>query len=135
VNHQTRFLRNIDVHGEKFVSNDNVDTVPPEVWDRVRQALTEQRMTQRAFAEAMPTKFCGSTMWKHSPSRGRLHRAAAVLDDQVLHDLTNNDVLWDKVVEITSVGEQDVYDLKVPGTQSLVAQGISIQAAHRADTG
>jgi replicative DNA helicase len=148
VNHQRRFLRNIDVHGEKFfagrevlanlarvVSNDNVDTVPPEVWDRVRQALTEQRMTQRAFAEAMQTKFCGSTMWKHSPSRGRLHRAAAVLDDQVLHDLTNNDVFWDKVVEITSVGERDVYDVAVPGTQSLVAQGISIQAAHRADPG
>ena len=136
------------MHGEKFFavrevltnltdvkSNDNVDTVPREVWDRVRQALTEQRMTQRAFAEAMQTKFCGSTMWKHSPSRGRLHRPAAVLDDQVLHDLTNNDVFWDKVVEITSVGEQDVYDVAVPGTQNLVAQGISIQAAHRADPG
>src|SRR5882757_10703165 len=91
--------------------------------------LTEQRMSQRAFAEAMQTKFCGSTMWKHSPSRGWLHRAAAVLDDQVPHDLTNNDVFWDKVVEITSVGEQDVYDVAVPGTQNLVAQGISIQAA------
>ena len=39
---------------------------------------------------------------------GRLHRAAAILDDQALHDLTNNDVFWDKVAEITSIAEQDV---------------------------
>jgi|GEM_PF-6030222 len=107
-----------DVHGVKFFavrevftklagvkSNDNVDTIPREVWDAVRQDLSDQRMTHRAFAVAMQMKFCGSTMWKHSPSRGRLHRAAAVLDDQALHDLTTNDVFWDRVVEIASVRE------------------------------
>ncbi|WP_051574187.1 LAGLIDADG family homing endonuclease [Mycobacterium sp. URHB0044] len=138
---QTRFFRDIDVHGEKFFAvrevltnlsgvkaNENVDTVPREVWDGVRQALSDQRMTHRAFAEAMQTKFCGSTMWKHSPSRTRLHRAAAILDDRTLHDLTNNDVFWDKVVEITSIGERDVYDVAVSGTHNLVAQGISVGA-------
>jgi replicative DNA helicase len=78
-------------------SNANVDTVPREVWDVVRQGLTDQQMSHRAFAAAMQTKFCGSTMWKHSPSRGRLHRAAAILEDQALHDLTTNDVFRDKV--------------------------------------
>ena len=63
-------------------SNENVDTVPREVWDLVRQDLSDQGMPHRAFAAAMQTKFCGSTMWKHSPSRGPLHRAAAILDDQ-----------------------------------------------------
>ncbi|MGH6754330.1 MAG: LAGLIDADG family homing endonuclease, partial [Bradyrhizobium sp.] len=108
-NNQTRLLRNVDMHGVKFFaarkvlanlagvrSNENVDTVPREVWDRVRPALSERQMSHSAFAQAMGTKFCGSTMWKHSPSRGRLHRAAAILDDQVLHDLTTNDVFWDR---------------------------------------
>ena len=110
VNNQRQFIHNVDVHGEKFFavrevlanlagiqSNDNVDTVPRQVWDQVRQGLADQQVTHRAFAVAMQTKFCGSTMWKHSPSRGRLHRAAAVLDDQALHDLTTNDVFWDKM--------------------------------------
>ncbi len=114
-------------------SNENVDTVPREVWDVVRQDLSDQGMPHRAFAAAMQTKFCGSTMWKHSPSRGRLHRAAAILDDQALHDLTNNDVFWDKVVEITSIGEQDVFSVTVADADNVVVQGISVRTA-RADT-
>jgi replicative DNA helicase len=138
---QTRFLRTVDVHGIKFFavrevlnnlktvkSNENVDTVPREVWDLVRQALTEQRITQRAFAEAMQTKFCGSTMWKHSPSRSRLHRAAAVLDNQALHDLTTNDVFWDKVVEIKAIGQREAFDLSVEGADNYVVQGICVRS-------
>jgi replicative DNA helicase len=133
VDNQRRFLRIVDVHGAKYFavrevlhnlagvkSNDNVDTVPREVWDGVR----------KAFAEAMNTKFCGSVMWKHSPSRGRLHRAAAILDDRALHDLTNNDVFWDKVVEITSVGEHAVYGVTIADADNCVAHGISVRASY-----
>ena len=146
VYHQTRFLQIIDAHGAKFFdaravfakldgvkSNVNVDTVPREVWDLVRQDLSDRGMPHRAFAAAMQTKFCGSTMWKHSPSRGRLHRAAAILDDQVLHDLTNNDVFWDKVVEITSSGEQEAFSVTVANADNIVVQGISVRI-DRSDT-
>lgn len=67
--------------------------------------------------------------WTPSPGRSRLHRAAAILNDRTLHDLTNNAVFWDKVVEIKSVGEQDVYAVDVAETHNVVAQGISVQAA------
>jgi replicative DNA helicase len=128
---QTRFLRTVDVHGIKFFavrevlnnlktvkSNENVDTVPREVWDLVRQALTEQRITQRAFAEAMQTKFCGSTMWKHSPSRSRLHRAAAVLDNQALHDLTTNvcSGIRSSKSKPSASAKHSTFRLKVPTT-------------------
>jgi len=142
VNNQLRFLRLVDVHGEKFfdvrevrmnlagvTSNDNVDTVPRQVWGVARQALTEQRITQRAFADAMQTKFCGSTMWRHSPSRRRLHRAAAILDNQALHDLTTNDVFWDKVVEIKAIGQREAFHLSVEGADNFVAQGICVRSA------
>lgn len=111
------------------VGNDNVDTVPREVWDQVRRGLSDRQMSHRAFAEVMQTKFCGSTMWKHSPSRSRLQRAAAILDDRALHDLTNNDVFWDKIVEISTIGQRDTYAVTVTGTQNLVVQGVSISAA------
>ena len=83
-------------------------------------------MTHRQFAAAMGTKFCGSTMWKRAPSRARLHRAAALLEDAAIHDLATNDVFWDQIVEVTSIGEHDVYDGTVSGTHNFVANGIAL---------
>ncbi|WP_405159915.1 replicative DNA helicase [Nocardia sp. NBC_01499] len=136
---QTIFLRDIGVHGargkaaeaalielEPMVRNTNVDTVPKEVWTSVRGLLSTKHMTHRDFSAAMGSRFCGSTMWKCSPSRSRLARVAAVLDDAEIEMLATNDVFWDKVVDITSLGEQDVYDGTVPGTHNFVAQGISV---------
>lgn len=136
---QLRFLRHIGVNGEKAVAarkvigmleskvrNTNLDTVPKEVWTSVRAALTERQMTHRQFAAAMGTRFCGSAMWKPAPSRARLHRAAALLEDTELHDLATNDVFWDQIVEITSIGEHNVYDGTVSGTHNFVANLVSL---------
>ena len=41
-------------------------------------------------------------------------------------DLATNDVLWDSIVEITSIGEQDVYDGTVDGTHNFVANLVSL---------
>ncbi|KUI22247.1 replicative DNA helicase [Mycobacterium sp. GA-1285] len=136
---QLRFLRHVGVNGEKAIAvrevigmleskvrNTNLDTVPKEVWTHVRATLTERQMTHRQFAAAMGTKFCGSTMWKHAPSRARLHRAAALLEDTKIHDLAMNDVFWDEIVEITSIGTHDVYDGTVSGTHNFVANLVSL---------
>ncbi len=136
---QTRFLRHVGVNGMKAgavekvlaelegkVRNTNLDTVPDAVWDEVKTRLVRKQMTHRQFAAAMGTKFCGSTMWKRAPSRARLHRAAALLDDAAIHDLATNDVFWDQIVEVTSIGEHDVYDGTVSGTHNFVANGIAL---------
>jgi replicative DNA helicase len=136
---QLRFVNHVGVHGAKAVAaqevrrhletivrNTNVDTIPKEVWVRVREVLSAKQITHREFASEMASQFCGSTMWKHSPSRSRMHRAAVVLDDRDIHALATTDVYWDTVVEITSLGEEDVYDGTVPGTNNFVAQGISV---------
>ncbi|WP_165688736.1 replicative DNA helicase [Mycobacterium syngnathidarum] len=120
---QHRFLAHVGVNGERGIKarevlrqleaaerNPNLDTVPKEVWQQVRSALVRKG---------------SSAMWKHAPSRSRLHQAAAILDDPELHDLARNDVFWDEIVEITSIGEHDVYDGTVPGTSNFVAQGIT----------
>ena len=83
----------------------------------------------------MGITFCGNAMWKPSPSRSRLHRAAAILDDRGLHDLTKNDVLWDRVVEITPIGDRDVYRVEVDGADNVVANGISVRASRDVNTG
>jgi replicative DNA helicase len=136
---QARFLNHVGVHGQKasaarevlthlesVVRNTNLDTVPREVWNQVKASLESQAITHREFASAMGTQFCGSAMWKHAPSRPRLHRAAALLEDREIHALATSDVFWDQIVEITSIGEMDVYDGTVDGTHNFVAQGISV---------
>ncbi|WP_352232322.1 replicative DNA helicase [Micromonospora sp. NBRC 101691] len=135
---QLRFLREIGVHGarsancadltaslESMESNTNVDTVPTEVWTRVRELLVERGMTHRQFASAIGTQFCGSALWKRSPSRSRLAKIAAVLDAADLDLHATNDIFWDEIVSIESIGHQDVYDATVMGTHNFIANGIA----------
>ncbi|WBB78349.1 replicative DNA helicase [Micromonospora sp. WMMD882] len=135
---QLRFLREIGVHGarskncvdliaslEALESNTNVDTVPREVWTRVREILTERKMSHREFAAAIGTQFCGSALWKRSPSRSRLANIAAVLDAADLDLHATNDIFWDEIVSIESIGHRDVYDATVMGTHNFIANGIA----------
>ncbi|MBM7508287.1 replicative DNA helicase [Nocardioides salarius] len=136
---QLRFLDEIGVHGARGEQvtrlasalrdvrpNTNLDTVPQEVWGRVRQELAERQMTHREFATAMGTSFGGSTMWKHAPSRERLAKVAGVLGDADLEVLATNDVYWDAIASVEPVGEQAVYDATVLGVHNFVANGIAL---------
>ncbi|WP_067486580.1 replicative DNA helicase [Actinomadura hibisca] len=136
---QLAFFEAVQVHGARGViaaaaveklrglrSNTNVDTIPREVWDDVRQILADKKMPHRKFQEAIGTKFCGSTLWKAAPSRARLGRVATVLDSAELEMLATNDVFWDEIVSVESVGEQEVYDATVLGLHNFVANGISL---------
>ncbi|WP_432524712.1 replicative DNA helicase [Kineococcus sp. SYSU DK006] len=139
VDDQRRFLQEIGVHGARGASadrllevvrdvsgNTNVDTVPRQVWDDVRQLLQERGMTHREFATAMGTSFSGSTLWKHAPSRERLGRVAQVLDSADLEVMAVNDVLWDEVVAIEPDGEEQVFDATVVGGHNFIADGIAV---------
>ena len=139
VDDQRRFLQEIGVHGDRgenaerllqiirdTQANTNVDTVPRQVWDDVRDLLVERGMTHRQFAEAIGTQFCGSTLWKHSPSRQRLGKIAQVLESEALEIMAVNDLLWDEVVAIEPVGEKQVFDATVLDTHNFIANGIAV---------
>ena len=114
--------------------NTNLDTVPREVWTRVRKVLQEREMSHRKFSAALGMQFCGSTLWKHAPSRERLARVAAILDDAALQMVATNDVLWDEISSIVSLGEQCVYDATVPGTNNFIANGINLHNSIEQDS-
>ncbi|CAM3539574.1 replicative DNA helicase [Isoptericola cucumis] len=139
VDDQRRFLQEIGVHGDRggnadqllqiirdTQANTNVDTIPRQVWDDVRELLVERDMTHRQFAAALGTQFCGSTLWKHSPSRQRLGKIAQVLESEELEIMAVNDLLWDEVVAIESVGEKQVFDATVLDTHNFIANGIAV---------
>ncbi|WP_307817226.1 LAGLIDADG family homing endonuclease [Nocardia acididurans] len=136
---QRTFLEDISAHGARGIAgeavlaeivqlepNPNVDTVPKEVWNTVRSSIAAQSMPLREFQSAMGSRFCGSAMWKNSPSRYRLARAAAILEEPELILLARSDVFWDRIVEISSAGEQDVYSVTVDGTHNYVADGVLV---------
>jgi replicative DNA helicase len=65
-------------------------------------------------------------MARHAPSRTRLARVATVLDDAALQVVATNDVFWDTITAVESIGDQDVYDATVLGTSNFVANGIAL---------
>jgi replicative DNA helicase len=135
---QRRFLREIghrDGRGgpgatllavlDDATSNDHVDAVPREVWQRVRAVLAEIGATRRELAAATGAQVPGSPRRKHAHRRERLGRVAALLDDAALQMHATNDLLWDEVVAVEPAGEQDVYDATVMGTHNFIADGVA----------
>jgi len=51
---------------------------------------------------------------------------AEVLDDATLEMVATNDVYWDEIVSIESVGEEDVYDATVLARHNFIADGVVV---------
>ena len=139
VDSQRRFLQEIGVHGDRGVAaatlldivrgltaNTNVDTVPKQVWDDVREEMSAQGMTTREFQSALGTQYCGSALYASAPSRARLSRVAEVLDNAELELMATNDVFWDEVVSVELDGFEEVYDATVLDCHNFIANGVAV---------
>jgi replicative DNA helicase len=137
---QEAFCRVIGVNGKRGATadllrerlldekaNTKVDTIPKAVWERVRDVLAERGTSHREPAVAIGTQSSGNTMSKHNPSRDRIARVAAILEDNELEMLATNDITWDQIVGIEPDGVETVYDATVAGAHNFVANGV---AAH-----
>ena len=137
---QLAFLTKVGVHGERGVKAKEVieklegrtrrpgtDTIPVEIWVRVRSWLTQRNWSDRDFASATNTRFDGARMWTHAPGRPRLHRIAAIMDDPFLHDLATNDVYWDKIVGFVSLGHRQAYSLSDADGYPVLTEGVAVR--------
>jgi replicative DNA helicase len=144
---QLRFLDAIGVRGERGAMaavcrqmlrqlrvDSNLDTVPREVWASVRRILQEREISHREFSASPGMQSCGSALRERSPSGQRLARVAAKLEDSDLEMIATNDVFWDEIGSIVSLGEQRVYDATVPGTSNFIANGISLHNSIEQDS-
>jgi len=106
------------------IQNTNVDTLPIEVFDRVRRVMAERKISQRRMAALRGTAYGGAAHFKFAPSRDVIHSYACILDDSGLRAAADSDLFWDRIVSIEPAGNEDVFDLTVPGPESWLADGI-----------
>jgi len=109
---------------ERIEGNTNVDTVPMEAFAQARAAMAANGVSQRAMAGMRGTSYGGSAHFKFAPSRAVIGEYAELLGDAKLARWADSDLFWDTIVAITPEGEEDVYDLTVPGPACWLADGI-----------
>ena len=124
-----------------------VAKVSGDVWERLRGAmerdpsrLRDNELATRAFAEtgsdhgSAGTGFERATLLTARPAQQPLSQVATILDDADLELVATNDVFWDEIASVQSLGEQPVYDATVPGTHNFVANGISLHNSIEQDS-
>jgi replicative DNA helicase len=134
---QLRFLETVGTFGPRVAQGErlrvalagrrattNVDTLPREAWAGVRTATAAQGVTQRQMAALRGTAYGGAAHFAFAPPRETLLGYAELLDDDALRDAAGSDLFWDRVVAVDDAGEEDVYDLTVPGPACWLADGI-----------
>jgi replicative DNA helicase len=102
----------------------NVDTLPVEVWHAVRTEMATQGISPRAMARARGTAYAGSAHFKFAPSRQTIASYASELGSAELALAAESDVFWDRIVALEDAGEEEVFDLTVPGPASWLADGV-----------
>ncbi len=136
---QRQFLDVIGAHGERGLSVtramkqlDNMvaagrfDTIPSAVWERVSKVMSERSISLNRMRAAVGSRSRGDLKPDICPSRSRVGRIAEVLEDAELKMLATNDVYWDTIASIESMGSQPVYDATVLGTHNFIANGINL---------
>jgi replicative DNA helicase len=105
---------------EGRVANTNVDTLPVEIFDQVKLAMSARGITGPQVAKARGVPY-STTQYSFAPSRKVLASYADVLGDDSLRAAASNDLFWDRIIAITPCGDADVFDLTVPGPESWIA--------------
>ncbi len=103
------------------VTNDSLFSLPPEVSDLLFDKPKQLRQ-QGQKREEGPRAY-----WKPQgkrPRRDICAQFAASLKDELLGVWANSDLLWEEIKTITPAGEEEVFDITVPGCANFLGNGI-----------
>jgi replicative DNA helicase len=106
------------------LDNTNVDTLPTDVFDCVKARMPAQGISQRGMAARRATSYGGAAHFNFAPSRALVLEYAELLHDDELRAAATSDLFLDQIVAVEPAGEDDVFDLTVPGPASWLADGI-----------
>ena len=137
VDQQKHFLEKVGAFGPRIApadklweelafieSNPNVDTLPNEVFLKVKTAIAEKGISHREMAALRGTAYGGSYQFAFAPSRSLFMEYANILDNDTLRGWAMSDLFWDRVIDLSAEGVEEVFDLTVSGPASWLADGI-----------
>jgi replicative DNA helicase len=139
VENQLRFIDLIGCHGlrgeaaaemaprlREIRARPNLDTLPNEVWNRIKASAALNALTNSELSLAMGVMTHLPSLGKNAPSRARVAKFAEVLGEPFLQLLASSDVFWDVIVEVEPLGEQPVYDATISDNHNFIANGINL---------
>jgi replicative DNA helicase len=103
------------------VTNGSLFGLPPEVSDLLFESSKHLRQQGRKLEGGR------RLYWKPQGKRPRRDTCALYaerLKDEILGVWANSDLLWEKVRHIEPAGEEEVYDVRIPGAANFLANGI-----------
>ncbi len=135
---QKRFLELVGAFGPKVApaerleawlarrqrANTNVDTLPRECFEDIKELMRARGISTRQMAAMRHITYGGLSHFSFAPSRALVAEYSALLGDDKLAARATDDIFWDRVTTVEPVGEEEVYDLTVPGPESWLADGV-----------
>jgi replicative DNA helicase len=103
--------------------NPNVDTLPQQLYMEIQSAMRAQGLSGRQVGAMRGTAY-SSANFRKSPSRKTFNSYIDLLDNDKLRIWSNSHLFWDSVVAVGLEGEEEVFDMTVPGPASWLADGI-----------
>jgi replicative DNA helicase len=103
----------------------NTDTIPTEIWDDILLAKGDRAWAEVSQLTGRPRRH-NWHVGSRSPSPGLVAELAEATPSPALEELADSDVWWDEVASVEYVGEEETYDLDVPGLRNFVADDIIV---------
>ncbi len=103
----------------------NTDTLPGDIWEEILFAKGSRSWADVSEVTGRPRNH-NWHVGKRSPSRGLVAELTTAISSPALEELCDSDIWWDEVESVEYVGEEETYDLDVPGLRNFVADDIIV---------
>ncbi|HWP32120.1 MAG TPA: DnaB-like helicase C-terminal domain-containing protein, partial [Solirubrobacterales bacterium] len=103
----------------------NTDTLPVGIWDDILLAKGERSWADVSETTGRPRNH-NWHVGARCPSRGLVAELTATVDSPALEELCDSDIWWDEVESVEYAGEEETYDLDVPGLRNFVADDVIV---------
>jgi replicative DNA helicase len=103
----------------------NLDTLPSDVWEKILAAKGDRSWADVSAAVGHPRNH-NWHVGTRGVSRSQLATLAGAVESEELQALAVSDVWWDEVLSIEPAGEEQTYDIEVPGDHNFVANDVIV---------
>jgi replicative DNA helicase len=103
----------------------NTDTLPVEIWEEILHAKGDRSWADVSEASGRARDH-NWHVGARAPSASLVAELAAAMPSPTLEEHCDSDIWWDEVVSVEHAGEEETYDLDVPGLRNFVADDVIV---------